>query len=118
MEELAGNSLIITLAVIVCIANVISAVWKGVEAFRKLSKADQKEARELAQDTAINELSDRITRCEERLGKGDLQFTQIHSDMTLVLKVMSAELTHFISGNDHKALRTIKDEVDNYMANR
>lgn len=118
MEELAQNNLIVTLAVIVCISNVISAIWKGIESWKKLTRADQREARETAQDTAISELNARVTRCEERLAKGDVQFVEVRSDMTQVLKVMSAELMHFISGNDHKALRSIKDELDAYMAKR
>lgn len=118
MEELAGNKLIIALAVIVCLANVLSAIWKGVEAFKKLNRTEQKEARELAQEKAISDLGARVTRCEERLTRGDVQFVELRGDMTQVLKVMSAELMHFISGNDHKALRTIKDELDSYMAKR
>ena len=118
MQDINGSSLLTALAVIVAVCGVIAAVWKGVEALKKLTKADERSAREAAQNASIAELSARVTRCEERLARGDVQFSDSRADMTQILNVLNGMLMHFISGNDHDKLRDVKSSLDLYLSKR
>jgi hypothetical protein len=118
MENLGWNDILKAAAVIIAACGVIAAIWKGVEAFKGLTRADEKAKRESAQNAAIADLNARVTRCEERLAKGDVQFGEQRADMTQVLTIMNAMLMHFISGNDHEKLREVKAGLDSYLTQR
>lgn len=117
-EELSLNSILIAIAAITALAGFLAALWKGVEALRKLTRVDERAAAEAAQNAAIAELRGRVTRCEERLAKGDVQFSDMRTDTTQMLNVLNAMLMHFISGNNNEKLREVKKDLDHYLANR
>lgn len=116
--QLDLNNILVALGVVLAILAIIAAVWKGVDAWRKLTRKDEKKATELAMNTAISQLYNRVTKCEERLARGDVQFVDIKGDMTQVLTVLNAMLMHFISGNDNAKLRGVKEDMDAYISRR
>jgi hypothetical protein len=118
MDNLGWNDILKALAVIIAACGVIAAIWKGVEAFKRLFRVDERARQESAQDAAIADLNARMTRCEERLTKGDEQFGASRADMTQMLNIMNALLMHFISGNDHEKLREVKASLDSYLTQR
>lgn len=118
MQNFDWNDILKAVAVIASLCALLAALWKGVEALRKLLRTEEKAAAEAAQNAKISELEIRVTRCEERLERGDKQFSNSREDMTQVLTILSAMMMHFISGNDHKKLTEVKNELDQYMARR
>lgn len=118
MNEINGSDILKAAAVVLAFCTLVAAIWKGVEALRKLTKADERAAKEAAQDAAITDLKARMERCEERLERGDRQFADSREDMTQMLKVLNVMLMHFISGNDHEKLRDVKSGLDDYLAGR
>lgn len=118
MGEISWNDILKAAAVIAAVCGFIAAIWKGVEAIHKLARTDERAEKEHAQNAAIADLNARMTRCEERLAKGDVQFGESRTDMTQMLNVLNAMLMHFISGNDHDKLRDVKKELDTYLAGR
>lgn len=118
VENITSNDLAIAVAVIVAVCSLIAAVWKGVESFRKLSGIDKRKSQETAMREQFAQLSARVTKCEERLAKGDVQFTETRNDLTQTLYVLNAMLMHFISGNDHDKLKGVKDDLDRYLMHR
>lgn len=118
MDQLTWPNLLLALAVVIVIAGAVTAIWKGVESWRKLSRTEEKKAAEDAQNKAIAALSNRISKCEERLARGDVQFQDTRTDMTQVLTVLNVILMHLISGNDNTKLKEVKNELDSYLAQR
>ena len=118
MDQINGSDILRALTVLAAVCALAAAMWKGVEAARKLTKADERAAQEAAQNAAIADLKARMERCEERLERGDRQFADSREDMTQMLKVLNVMLMHFISGNDHEKLRDVKSGLDEYLAGR
>lgn len=118
MDQISGSDILRAMAVLAAFCALTTAVWKGVEALRKLTKADERAARETARNAAIADLTVRVERCEARLRRGDARFENTHADMTQMLTVLNAMLLHFISGNDHEKLRSVKEGLDRYLAGR
>ena len=114
MEYLSEGGLLAALLTAAGVAALLTALWKGMEAFRGLTgEKERRESRE-----KLRELQLRVTACEERLQKGDLRFESTRSDLTQTLTVLNALLMHFISGNDHEKLRDVKKELDDYLTER
>lgn len=118
MEHLDGASLLTALLVLTGICGVLAALWKGAEALRHLTGAEKREAERADIQAAIRRLDARVCSCEERLLQAEARFDSTRSDLTQMLTVLNALLMHFISGNDHDKLRTVKEGLDNYMAGR
>lgn len=118
MTDFKPDDLVIAAGVIVALFGIIAAVWKGVEAWRKLTGKEERKAAFDAQNAAISHLTERVAKCEERLNKGDMMFDNTRNDMTQTLCVLNAMLMHFISGNDHDKLKDVKDDLDRYLMHR
>ena len=116
--DLNGSSLLVTVAVILILLETISVIWKGFEAWQNLS-GKKKRNEEIAKiHTDINGLGRRVTECENRLSRGDNQFTESRQDSEQMLIILESLLMHFISGNDHEKLRETHQKLTAYMARR
>ena len=116
--EISGANTLITVGVILIILEGLHILANGIDAWKKLTGKDakKKEIDEIRAD--INGLGARVTKCEERLRKGDKQFSDSAEDMGQVLMTLSALTMHFITGNDHERLRETNQELNTYMAKR
>ncbi len=99
------------LAAMVAVLGTVAAIWKGVDAWRRLTSAEKREAEQTRLRQTLRDLDGRLSGCEERLRRGD-------SDMVQLLTALNAMLMHFISGNDHEKLRGVKEGLDRYLAGR
>ena len=55
---------------------------------------------------------------QTRLDAGDKKFDKLSADMAQLLKVQNALLMHEITGNGIEKLKTVKSELDTYLATR
>ena len=98
-------------------AAIRKAVDKGVEAFRHLFLRCRS-----MQEADQNDRLNRVERVEAahqtRLDAGDKKFDKLSADMAQLLKVQNALLMHEITGNGIEKLKTVKSELDTYLATR
>jgi len=116
--ELNGANALITIATILVILEGLHILANGIEAWKKLTGRDARKKEIEAIRNDINGLGARVTKCEERLRKGDKQFADSAEDMGQVLMTLSALTMHFITGNDHERLKETNQELSSYMAKR
>jgi hypothetical protein len=116
--ELNGANALITIATILVILEGLHILANGIEAWKKLTGRDARKKEIEAIRNDISGLGARVTKCEERLRKGDKQFADSAEDMGQVLMTLSALTMHFITGNDHERLRETNQELSSYMAKR
>ena len=118
MEHLTSPELMTFILVMVGLAAVVTAVDKGIDAWKHLSGAKARAEHDVAVDNEIRQLKDRMLAAENRLTLGDQQFDSIETDLTQILTIMNAELMHTITGNSVEALKACKAQLDEYMARR
>lgn len=118
MENLTIENLQTFVVVLLGIASVLVALDKGFEVVQKWRGVKSKQAQADAMETRFKGIEDRLKDCEERLEKGDQMFDNVAEDSRHTLMVLNAMLMHFISGNDHEKLKSVKNELDNYLADR
>ena len=113
MAELRG-----ALVTAAALCALLAALWKGIEALRQLTGTDRRaeEKKEIA--GRLDRLDARLTACEEGLRRDEKRQEDARSDMTQALNVLNALLMHFISGNDHEKLRSVKEGLDSYLSGR
>lgn len=116
--ELNAGTILVALAVVVVLAEVISALAKGKKSLGELSGRDQRQAEMTAVKAEIRDLKTRVTDCENRLEQGDRKFDDTRADLKQVLDTLNAMLLHFISGNDKENLKKVKESMDNYLSGR
>ena len=116
--ELNGNSILITLAVILIILEGISVLSKGIEAWKKLTGKDAR-AKEMA------EVKERLANIEawqvtvnSRLEQGNHRFDEGKKDTTEILKTLHRIVKHLQSGNDHEKLQQTDDQLFEYLIKR
>jgi len=116
--ELNGNSVLITLAVILIILEGISVLSKGIEAWKKLTGKDAR-AKEMA------EVKERLANIEawqvtvnSRLEQGNHRFDEGKKDTTEILKTLHRIVKHLQSGNDHDKLQQTDDQLFEYLVKR
>ena len=116
--ELSGNTLLVTLAVILILLEGISVVSKGVEAWKKITGRDER-AREMAQvkERLANIESWQIT-VNNRLENGNHRFDEGKKDTTEILKTLHRIVKHLQSGNDHDKLQQTDDQLFEYLVKR
>jgi hypothetical protein len=116
--DLNGANTLVTIGIILIVLEALHILANGVDAWKKLTGKDarKKEMEEIRND--LNGLGARVTKCEERLRKGDKKFSDTAEDMGQVLMTLSALTMHFITGNDHERLRETNEELTEYMAKR
>lgn len=105
---------------VLCILGVLTllvAIDKGVDAFNHLFVKRRAEHEE-SQSDKINKIEDRLTLHERRLNRGDAKFDGLSEDMMQMLNVLNAILMHEITGNGVETLKSVKSELDAYMASR
>ena len=118
MEHLTSPELVTFVLVLLGLAAVVTALDKGLDAWRHLSGQKDRKERDAKVDAAIAALEERLATAEERLGAGDRRFDSIETDLTQILTIMNAELMHTITGNSVEALRAVKGQLDEYLARR
>lgn len=116
--ELNGNSVLITLAVILIILEGISVLSKGIDAWKKLTGKDAR-AKEMA------EVKERLANIESwqvtvnsRLEQGNHRFDEGKKDTTEILKTLHRIVKHLQSGNDHDKLQQTDDQLFEYLVKR
>lgn len=118
MEHLTSPELVTFVLVLLGLAAVVTALDKGLDAWRHLSGQKDRKDRDERIDAEIRNLKERLEKAEERLGAGDKRFDAIETDLTQILTIMNAELMHTITGNSVEALKSVKTQLDEYMARR
>ena len=116
--DLNGGNTLITVGIILIVLEGLHILANGIEAWKKLTGRDARRREIEAIRNDINGLGARVTKCEERLRKGDRQFADSAEDMGQVLMTLSALTMHFITGNDHERLKETNQELNTYMAKR
>ena len=101
------ESILYALALVVVIAGVITTLYKGWEALKKISVRDR-----------VKSLEGRMDKVEARLRLGDKRFELQAEDMGQMLTTQQALLIHFISGNDHERLKEQLKDLSDYMTLR
>lgn len=96
---------------------VIVGFDKGIDAFKHLFLS-RKDKREAKQTERLEQTENRLKLHDERLEAGDRKFDTLSEDMAQILKVQNALLMHEITGNGIDRLKTVKSELDSYMATR
>ena len=119
MDTTAVNlaSLQTTILFLLGVLAVFVAVDKGLDAFRHLFLA-RKDKREASQLERLERAENRLKQHDERLVAGDRRFDLLAEDLAQVLSVDNALLMHEITGNGIEKLKTVKSELDAYMASR
>ena len=116
MDTTAVNlaSLQTTILFLLGVLAVFVAVDKGLDAFRHLflARKDKREA------SRLERAENRLKQHDERLEAGDRRFDLLAEDLAQVLSVDNALLMHEITGNGIEKLKTVKSELDAYMASR
>ena len=93
------------------------AVDKGVEAFSNLFLRKRKK-QEATQSERLLKIENQLAEHEQRLDRWDQKFDSLSGDMTQTLNVLNAILMHEITGNGVEKLKSVKSELDVYMASR
>ncbi len=96
---------------------ILVAVDKGVDAFRNLFLR-RRSGRETNRNDRLKRVEDAQEAHQTRLDAGDRKFDKLSADMAQLLKVQNALLMHEITGNGIEKLKTVKSELDTYMATR
>lgn len=119
MDTTAVNlaSLQTTILFLLGVLAVFVAVDKGLDAFRHLFLA-RKDKWEASQLERLERAENRLKQHDERLEAGDRRFDLLAEDLAQVLSVDNALLMHEITGNGIEKLKTVKSELDAYMASR
>ena len=105
--SLSWNSILVAVAVLVAIAGIAVALYKGWEVYKKVSLRDR-----------VKDLESRMSSVEGRLALGDTRFQNQSDDLGQVLITMHAIMMHMISGNDRDKLQETEKELTKYMAHR
>lgn len=116
--QLSGQTILVAVAVVVIIAEAISAIAKGRKSWREVSGQEQREVEMKAVKERLKDVETRVKTCEDRLDKGDAKFDEIRSDLRHILDTQNATLMHFISGNDKENLKKVKTNLDAYLASK
>ena len=116
--QLSFENILLSVAVILLLANTISSLNKGKKDWRELSGAEQRSQEIAGMKDRIKSLEDTIAKVEVRLDKGDANFDKVSNDTEQIMNVLDGLLMHFISGNDKEKLRSVKDELDHYKNGR
>lgn len=116
--ELNGNSVLITLAVILIVLEGISVLSKGIEAWKKLTGRDAR-AKEMAnvKERLANIEAWQVT-VNSRLEQGNHRFDEGKKDTTEILKTLHRIVKHLQSGNDHEKLQQTDDQLFEYLIRR
>lgn len=116
--ELSGESLLITLAVILIVLEAISVISKGVEGWKKLTGRDERVK-------AMNDVKERIGKLEKwrltvdaRLKEGDELFKKSDADAMMSLLALHRIVKHLQTGNDHEKLKETDDQMYEYLLKR
>lgn len=115
---LSGETILLIIAGIVVIAEVISAIAKGVKSWGELSGRNQRTAEMATMNTRITNLETDVAECQRRLNEGDGNFKAVRRDLAQVMDVLDGLLLHFISGNDKETLKGVKADLDHYKSRR
>lgn len=106
-----------TILFILGVFAVLVAIDKGIEAFNHLF-LKKKSRQEADQNARLRKMEETLVTHESRLNRGDSHFDAISRDTAQILNVQNAILMHEITGNGIDKLKTVKSELDTYMANR
>ena len=101
------ESILYAMALIVVAAGVITTIFKGWEAIKKISVRGRLKA-----------LEGRMDKVEARLKLGDKRFELQADDMGQTLSTLQALVLHFITGNDHDRLKDQLKDLNEYMTKR
>ena len=118
MTDITAGNLYAAIAFLLGIAAILVSFDKGMEVIQKWRGVKRKKEQEQAIEDRFSGIETRISACETRLEKGDAKFDDVAEDGRHTLLVLNAMLMHFISGNDHDKLKSVKTELDTYMATR
>ena len=105
--NIGWDTFVYIVAVLVAVSDVLVALVKGWEAFKKISIRDR-----------VKSLEGRMSKVEARLQLGDKRFDLQNDDMGHLLEIQMALMMHFVSGNDHDKLNQQISALSSYMTQR
>lgn len=118
MQDLTGSNIFIAVLVIVAVAGILTALQKGIEAWRELSGKSKMEKSEKQQNDRLDTLEDIARTHEARMDENDKQLQRLRDDTSKILESLNALLLHMISGNDRDKLSVTQKDLINYMSKR
>lgn len=118
LTDVTAGNLYAAIAFLLGIAAILVSLDKGIEVVQKWRGVKQKQEQAQATEIRFAGIETRLSACESRLEKGDVKFDEVAEDGRHTLLVLNALLMHFISGNNHEKLKSVKTELDTYMATR
>jgi len=116
--DLNGQSVLITLAVILIVLEAISAISKGIDAWKKLTGKDSRTAEAQKINDRLDALEDWQGKTEARLEQGNKRFDEGSKDTTEILIALRSIIKHLQSGNDHDKLQETDDKLYNYLVTK
>ena len=116
--DLNGQSVLITLAVILIVLEAISAISKGIDAWKKLTGKDSRTAEVQKINDRLDALEDWQGKTEARLEQGNKRFDEGSKDTTEILIALRSIIKHLQSGNDHDKLQETDDKLYNYLVTK
>jgi len=108
------DTILLSLAVILLIANTVSVLNKGRKDIRELTGADRRSQELTDIKGRLSAVESDIEDINDRLDEGEKNFGKISKDTEQIMNVLDGLLMHFISGNDTEKLRSVKEELDHY----
>lgn len=116
--ELNSNTILIVIAAIVVLAEVISAIAKGIKSYKELSGTDKRHAEMAALKGRVTELETWKTTVDQRFQKGNVRFDENSKDTMEILLVLRSMIKHMQSGNDHAKLQETDDKLYKYLVEK
>ena len=116
--ELNAQTILLTIAVVLLLANSISTLTKGKKDWAELSGRTEREAETRAMKQRLQDLETWKTQVEHRLQQGNVRFDESSRDTTEILIVLRSIIRHMQTGNDHAKLQETDDKLYRYLVEK
>ena len=116
--DLSTQTILLTIAVVLLIANTISTLAKGRRDWRELSGQTKREAEAQAMKQRLQDLESWKGQVEHRLQQGNIRFDENSRDTTEILIVLRSIIRHMQTGNDHAKLQETDDKLYRYLVEK
>lgn len=116
--ELNAQTILLTIAVILLIANSVTTITKGKKDWAELSGRTEREAETRAMKQRIQDLESWKTQVEHRLQQNDVRFEENNRDTMEILIVLRSIIRHLQTGNDHAKLQETDDKLYKYLVEK
>ena len=105
MQGITADMTLTAAVVALAIVAAWNTVWAGFKNFREAKKPSE-------------DLRAQVESHAEMLDRDNRRLRELEDSQRLLLKSMSQLLEHNITGNDVVGLKTVRDEINDYLINR